>query len=478
MKELQMYIDGKFVENKSGKWIDVLNPSTEEVISRQPDGTVEEANAAVDAAQKAQLKWEKLAPVERGHYLVKIAEGIRRHQKEFADIIVREGGKTQALAGVEAGVTAEYFDYMAGWARRYEGEIIQSDRRNESIFLFKKPIGVTAGILPWNFPFFLIARKAAPALLTGNTIVMKPSQLTPENMYLFSKVCEEVGLPAGVINVVYGRGSVIGHALAGNPKVGMVSLTGSVAAGQQIMLAAAPNITKVSLELGGKAPAIVLKDADVDLAVKSIIDSRIINTGQVCNNAERVYVHKSIKDDFMQKLIAGFKAVKTGDPSKIADLDMGPMIEKKALETVLGKVDNAIRQGCGLICGGHRIGDKGYFIEPTILDGAKQEMDIIQQETFGPVLPIVTFDTDEEVIAMANDCEYGLTSSIFTRDLDTTFKFMRELKFGETYVNRENFEAIQGFHAGWRKSGIGGADGKHGLEEYLQTHVVYVDTQY
>ena len=324
----------------------------------------------------------------------------------------------------------------------------------------------------------MIARKAAPALITGNTIVMKPSQLTPENMYVFSQIVEESGLPAGVINIIYGRGSVIGHALASNPKVGMVSLTGSVAAGQQIMLAAAANITKVSLELGGKAPAIVLADADLDLAVKSIIDSRIINTGQVCNNAERIYVHSSVKDAFMQKLLAGFKAVKTGDPSKIKDLDMGPMIEKKALESVLGKVDNAIKQGCKLVCGGHRIGDKGYFIEPTILDDAKQDMDIIQQETFGPVVPVVTFNSDEEAIAMANDCEYGLTSSIYTKDLDTAFKFMRELKFGETYVNRENFEAIQGFHAGWRKSGIGGADGKHGLEEYLQTHVVYLDTQY
>jgi lactaldehyde dehydrogenase/glycolaldehyde dehydrogenase len=331
MKELKMFINGKFVENKSGKWIDVLNPSTEEVISRQPEGTEADAAAAVDAAEKAQIKWEKVPAVERGRYLVKIAEGIRKHSTELADIIVREGGKTQALAAVEVGVTAEYFDYMAGWARRYEGEIIQSDRANESIFLFKKPIGVTAGILPWNFPFFLIARKAAPALVTGNTIVMKPSQLTPENMYVFAQIVEEVGLPAGVINVIFGRGSVIGHALAGNPKVGMVSLTGSVSAGQQIMLAAAPNITKVSLELGGKAPAIVLADADLDLAVKSIIDSRIINTGQVCNNAERIYVHSSIKDAFMKKLVAGFKAVKTGDPSKIKDLDMGPMIEKKAL---------------------------------------------------------------------------------------------------------------------------------------------------
>jgi len=478
MRDLKMFINGRFVENTSGKWINVLNPSTEEVISRQPDGTPEDAAAAVEAAFIAQKKWEKLPSIERGRFLNKIANGIRKREQELTDIIVREGGKTQALANVEVNVTAEYFDYMAGWARRYDGEIIQSDSANENIFLFKKPIGVTAGILPWNFPFFLIARKAAPALLTGNTIVMKPSQLTPENMFVFAQIVEEVGLPAGVINVINGRGSVIGHALASNPKVGMVSLTGSVAAGQQIMLAAAENITKVSLELGGKAPAIVLPDADLELAVKCIIDSRVINTGQVCNNAERVYVHKSVKDKFMQIMQDSLSKVKSGNPSEIKDLDMGPLIEANALKTVLGKIDNAINQGAKLVCGGHRVGAKGYFIEPTLLDNCTQKMDIIQQETFGPVLPIVEFNTIDEAIEMANDCEYGLTSSIYTKDLDTAFRFMRELKFGETYVNRYNFESIQGFHAGWRKSGIGGADGKHGLEEYLQTHVVYLDTQY
>ena len=235
----------------------------------------------------------------------KIADGIRKRADEIANIIVREGGKTQGLAMVETIFTADYIDYMAGWARRYEGEIIQSDRRGENIFIFKRPIGVTTGILPWNFPFFLIARKAAPALVTGNTIVLKPSQLTPENAFVFAQIVEEVGLPAGVLNIVNGRGSVVGHELASNPKVGMVSLTGSVEAGQLTMEAASKNITKVSLELGGKAPAIVMADADLDLAVKSIIDSRVDNTGQVCNNAERVYVDKKVKDEFTKKLVAG-----------------------------------------------------------------------------------------------------------------------------------------------------------------------------
>ncbi len=477
MKELKMYIDGQFIENQSGKWIDVLNPSTEEVISRMPDGTVDDARAAIDAAEKAQPAWERLTSIERAQYLVQIASGIRKREKELTDIIVREGGKTQGLANVEVMFTADYLDYMAGWARRYEGEIIPSDRPNESIFVFKKPIGVTTGILPWNFPFFLIARKAAPALLTGNAIVVKPSQQTPENAYVFAQIVDEIGLPKGVFNLVNGRGSVIGHELAANPKVGMVSLTGSVEAGIQTMEAASANVTKVSLELGGKAPAIVMPDADLDLAVKSIIDSRVINTGQVCNCCERVYVHSDIKDAFLEKLLAGFKKVKVGDPSQMADLDMGPLIEKNALKSVEEKVAKAIQQGAVLECGGKRIGTKGYFFEPTVLTNCTQKMDIIQEETFGPVLPIVEFTEVEDAIAWANDCEYGLTSSVYTQNLDMAFKLIRALKFGETYINRENFEAMQGFHAGWRKSGIGGADGKHGLEEYLQTHVVYLETK-
>lgn len=477
MRKLKMFIGGKFLENTSDKWIDVLNPATEEVVSRMPDGGVEDARKAIDIADKVQDEWARVPAVQRASYLIKIANGIRKREKELTDIIVREGGKTQGLANVEVLFTADYLEYMAGWARRYEGEIIQSDRPNENIFLFKKPIGVTTGILPWNFPFFLIARKAAPALVTGNTIVVKPSQITPENAYVFAQVVEETGLPAGVFNLVMGRGSVIGQELAGNPKVGMVSLTGSVGAGVQTMSAAAPNITKVSLELGGKAPAIVMGDADIDLAVKCIIASRVINTGQVCNCAERVYVHRSVKDKFVEKLLAGMKSVKVGNPSETVDLDMGPLVEANALKSVSEKVDNAVKQGCKLACGGKRIGNKGYYYEPTVLLDATQDMDIIQDETFGPVLPVVEFSDINDAIKWANDCEYGLTSSIYTQNLDTAFKLVRELKFGETYVNRENFEAMQGFHAGYRKSGIGGADGKHGLEEYLQTHVVYLETK-
>lgn len=478
MKDLKMYINGKFVESRSGKWINVLNPSTKEVISRQPEGTIEDVEEALDAARAAQKKWAATPAIERAVYLQKIAAGIRKRKDEFVDIIMREQGKTLAWATTEVEATQAYFDYMASFARHIEGEVIPSDRPNETIILTKRPIGVVAGILPWNFPFFLIARKAGASLIAGCTIVIKPSQLTPENCTTFAEICDEVNLPAGVINIVTGKGSVVGNHMAGSPKVDIVSVTGSVSAGESIMAAAAKNITKVSLELGGKAPAIVFPDADLEAAAQWIIDSRIGNNGQICNNAERVYVHQSIKEEFTKILLRKFEAVKVGDPCADPTVDMGPLVEQRALESVTAKVENAIQQGAKVLCGGHRVGDKGYFYAATLLDNCTQDMDIIHQETFGPVLPIVTFEDTTQVIQWANDVEYGLASSVFTKDLDTATRVCRELEFGETYINREHFEAMQGFHAGVKKSGIGGADGRHGVDEYLVTHVTYLDTHY
>jgi len=454
----------------------VINPATEEVISRIPDGSAEEARKAIDAAERAQADWEALPAIQRAGWLRKISAGIRERASEISALIVAEGGKIQQLAEVEVGFTADYLDYMAEWARRYEGEIIQSDRPGENILLFKRALGVTTGILPWNFPFFLIARKLAPALLTGNTIVIKPSEFTPNNAIAFAKIVDEIGLPKGVFNLVLGRGETVGQELAGNPKVAMVSMTGSVGAGEKIMAAAAKNITKVCLELGGKAPAIVMDDADLELAVKAIVDSRVINTGQVCNCAERVYVQKGIYDRFVNRLGEAMKAVQFGNPAERNDIAMGPLINAAALERVEQKVALAVQEGAKVVLGGKAVEGKGYYYPPTLLLDVRQEMTIMHEETFGPVLPVVMFDTLEEALKMANDSDYGLTSSIYTRDLNVAMKAIKGLKFGETYINRENFEAMQGFHAGWRKSGIGGADGKHGLHEYLQTQVVYLQS--
>jgi len=472
----QMFIDGEFADTASGKTISVFNPSTEAFIAEVPSGTAADADAAVLAAERAQKGWARRPAIERAGYLREIAQLVRANAEQIAHTLSEEQGKILPLARVEAFFTADYFDYMAEFARRYSGEITQSDRPGENILMFKLPIGVIAGILPWNFPFFLIARKMAPALVTGNTIVIKPSSETPLNAFLFAQLVAKSSLPKGVFNLVSGSGAVLGNALASHPKVGMVSLTGSVEGGVAVMRAAAENVTKVSLELGGKAPAIVTPSADLDLAAASIKASRIINTGQVCNCAERVYVHESVAEAFIAKVTAQMQATTVGDVLARPEVDMGPLVSRQQLENVTAAVERAIKDGAQLVTGGKRIPTaKGYFFEPTVLAGCSQATDIMQKEIFGPVLPIATYRTLDEALDLANDCEYGLTSSIYTKDLDTVMRACNELKFGETYVNRENFEAMQGFHAGWRKSGIGGADGAHGLEEYLQTHVVYLD---
>lgn len=473
--DYQMYVDGNFIDASTKERTEVINPANEKVISTVPSASLEDTQFAIESSARAQKKWAKLSSTARGKYLSEIAVEIRNAAGELAEIISAEMGKPLAQAQVEVDVTAEYFDYMAGWARKYEGEIVPSDRENENILVFKQPIGVVAGILPWNFPFFLIARKAAPALLTGNTIVLKPSSTSPNNALAFAKILEKVKLPKGVINIVTGAGRIVGEELSKNEKIGMITLTGSTAAGQRVMKNASENITKVSLELGGKAPAIVMDDADIDLAVQAVLDSRIINTGQVCNCTERVYVHEKVADTFIEKITEKMTNVTYGDPLSQTQYDVGPLSSKAGLENVETLVNNAVKQGAKILTGGKRAhAETGYYYEPTVMVDVDNSFEIMHEEVFGPVLPIATFSTLDEAIELSNDCQYGLTSSIFTNSIDHMMRASNELEFGETYVNRENFEAIQGFHAGWKKSGIGGADGRHGLEEFLQTHVVYV----
>ena len=475
MKEFNQFINGKFVKSTSTEVTEILNPCTEEVLSTIPKGTVEEANFAIDVAFHAQKKWRTFAAIERANYLNKMANIIRENRVFLAETLAAEQAKVIGLAQVEIDVTADYFDYNAGWARRIEGEIIQSDRRKEHLFLHKAPIGVAVGILPWNFPFFVMARKLAPSLVTGNTCVIKPSCVAPNTVMEFAKLIAEIGLPDGVLNFVCGTGRVVGNALTSNSRTGIVSLTGSVYAGQKIMEAAAPNITKVSLELGGKAPAIVCADANLELAVNAIVSSKVIFSGQVCNCAERVYVEESIHDEFMEMVTAKMSAVKVEDAFSSNNPDMSAMVSKDQIDKVEEMVNFAKKEGAEVVVGGNRSNqfDKGYFYQPTLLTNVTQNMQIIQEEVFGPVLPVMKFSTLDEAIDLANDCEYGLTSSIFSENFNKVMHAADSLEFGETYINREHFEAIQGFHAGWKKSGLGGADGKHGMQEYLQTKVIY-----
>ncbi|MCB4860978.1 MULTISPECIES: aldehyde dehydrogenase [unclassified Sphingobium] len=468
------YIGGEFTS--ANGVIDVLNPATGDVIGRAPDADRGVVDAALRAAEAAQADWARLPAHTRGLALRAIATKIREKLPELARITALEQGKILPLAEMEVALTAEYLDYMAEWGRRIEGEVISSDRPGETMLLFRRPMGVVAGILPWNFPFFMVARKVAPALVTGNTIVVKPSEETPFGAAAFARLVAETDLPVGVFNLICGRGETTGAALVSHPTVQMISFTGSSAAGSAIMASAARNVTKVNLELGGKAPVIVLDDADVDLAVQTLTMSKTINTGQACNCAERVYVQKGVAQQFRDKLAASVGGISQGDPLGGAQVAMGPVINRAAVQRIEALVDNARSLGAEVLAGGAVLEGAGCHYRPTVLAGTTPDMDIMHREIFGPVIVVNEIDDLDQGIALANASDYGLSSSIFTRSLSSAMKAISDLRFGETYVNREHFEAIQGFHAGVRKSGIGGTDGKHGLYEYTHTQVAYIQT--
>jgi len=470
----KIYVNGRFVESTSGRNIEVVNPATGEVFAEVPDGSAEDAERAVLAAKEAQADWAGRPAIERAGYLNKLAELLRKEGGVIGRVVTQEQGKQLAMATGEALWGADLMDYHAGWARRIEGEIIQSDASDENILLYKVPVGVVSAILPWNFPIYVLIRKLSPALITGNTIVLKPSSETPLSALAFAGLADRAGIPPGVINVVTGRGSTVGRTLSSHPDVGMVTLTGSTEAGRQVMKSCSENMARVSLELGGKAPAVVMADADLDLAVSCIQGGRISNAGQVCNCVERVYVDNAVADDFIRRITDGMKSVTLGDG--MGDPEMGPLVSREALEGVHAMVERAVAEGAALACGGHPADgfEKGYFYLPTVLTGCRQEMEIMQEEIFGPVLPIMKFDTEEEALTLANDCRYGLTSTLYTSDYGTAMRFANGIQSGELYINRQQGEAYQGYHAGWKGSGVGGDDGKHGMESYLKTRVVYM----
>lgn len=469
------FVAGRFVAGADA--IEVLNPATEQAMGAIPEADPALVEEAVCAATAAQTAWAALPANSRAAPLRALANAIRARIPELSRLIAQEQGKLLPLAEMEVFITAEYLDYMAEWGRRIEGEVIESDRPGENMFLFRRPLGVVAGILPWNFPFFMIARKMAPALVTGNAIVMKPSEETPFCAAAFAQLAADCGLPAGVFNMVSGRGATVGATLVGHRAIDMVSFTGSSASGAAIMRRAADNITKVSLELGGKAPAIVLDDANIDLAVSVLRASKALNTGQACNCAERIYVQQGVAEEFSAKLAAAMASVRYGDPLGGEQVDMGPLINRAAVERLTAMVDDAGARGAQVLAGGTAgAPGSGCYYAATVLSGATAEMEVMNRELFGPVAMVQTIADLDEGIALANASEYGLTSSIFTSSLNSAMHAIRSLKFGETYVNRENFEAIQGFHAGVRRSGIGGADGKHGLYEYTHTQVAYIQS--
>jgi len=470
----KIFIDGEFIDAKSNEFIDVFNPATDQLVGKVCSCSPEDVDRAITSCKIAQKKWRKVPAFERGEFLKKIAIGINKNVDSLALMIAQEQGKTINQARGEILCAAELLEYHAEWARRIEGEIIPSDDENENIFLYKEPIGVVACILPWNFPFYVLARKMGPALITGNTVLLKPSSDTPCSALEFARILEEIKLPRGVVNVITGKGSVVGKGITENKDVGFVSVTGSVPTGQKIMQSCAANITKVSLELGGKAPAIVMDDANLDLAVAAITGSRVSNSGQVCSCVERVYVQKGIARKFLDKIILAMEAVTYGDGVKNPEVMMGSMINQDAVKRVHSMVEKAVDQGAKLLTGGRMPEMKGAFYAPTVLADCNHQMEIMHEEIFGPVLPVMVFDTIDQALELANDCKFGLTSTLYTNNYKTALTFSNDMEFGELYINRKQGEAYQGFHAGWKQSGIGGDDGKHGMEEYLQTRVVYM----
>ena len=474
MERYQGFVNGEFIQASSDRFIDVVDPATEEVFAQVPEYTEEDTRQAIQAAREAQKTWRKTPACERAQYMKKLSVKITEKAGEIGRIISREQGKQLARGAGECLGGAELMEYHAEWARRIEGELIQSDSPDENIILYKEPIGVVSCILPWNFPIYVLIRKLAPALISGNTVVMKPSRETPCSALALAESIRDADLPPGVVNIITGSGSVVGRELTANPDVGFVTVTGSTETGRQVMKTCAGNITKVSLELGGKAPAVVMKDADLDLAVNCIKNGRISNAGQVCNCVERVYVQKEVAAEFTSRMVEAMKNVRLG--IGLDNPDMGPLISREALEKVHGMVERAVAAGARVLTGGRPSGAfaKGYFYEPTVITDCSQDSEIMQQEIFGPVMPIMTFDTVDEALALANDCRYGLTATLYTTNYRTALRFANEIESGELYINQKQGEAYQGYHAGWKMSGIGGDDGKHGLESYLKTRIVYM----
>lgn len=474
-QEPAMYVGGSWVTADETR--SVINPADESTVADVPEGDPIHAEQALEAARRAQRGWARRSGVERGAALRAIAQGIRTRKEELARLVVAEQGKTITEARGEIDATAGFFDYYATYERAQVGGMFAPDGRGEHLFIKEIPYGVVVGITPWNYPAASAARKIAPAIMAGNAIVLKPTQVTPLAALAIARIVDEAGVPGGVVNVVTGGGRVIGDALVRHPITAMVTVTGSVRAGREILAAAAENITPVSLELGGKAPFIVLDDADLDSAVENAVNARFWNCGQVCTCNERTYVQRGVYDEFVERFVDAASTLRLGDPMR-EDVQMGPKVNESELTNMETFVKRAVEQGATVTLGGGRPDgeefEKGYWFEPTVLTGVTNEMDIVQNEVFGPVLPIQPFDDFEEVIGLANDSSFGLASYIFTSDLHKAMRAIDDIDFGEVYINKIGPEQFQGFHTGYRLSGMGGDDGQYGYEHYFRRKTVYL----
>ncbi|MGJ5911889.1 aldehyde dehydrogenase [Staphylococcus equorum] len=469
----KLFINNEFIESKSTDTADVINPATEEIIDTISFATESEVNDAVEKSKHAQLEWEKVPEPTRADHVKLLIPLLEQSKDTLAELYVKEQGKTLASAKGEIDKAIQFIDYMTSLSMSNKGEVIQNSRENETILLTKKPVGVTAGIVPWNAPIMVLMRKVIPAIVTGCSVVIKPSEATSLITLKLAELIRESTIPAGLVQILPGKGDTVGTQLAQHPDIQLISLTGSMRAGKSVYAESASTVKKVNLELGGNAPALVTSNANLDKAVDYIVTARVNNAGQVCTCPERIFVHEAIHDTFINKLKGKMEQLKVGDPFN-KDTDYGAIINQQQLDSIDDKVQDAVKNGADLITGGHKVDGAGYFYEPTILDKVNPQDSAFKEEIFGPVIPIVTYNEFEDAIEQANDTNAGLSSFIFSEDLKEIMTATERLKFGEVYANCEAEEVVNGFHAGWRESGIGGADGIHGLDEYYNTTVSYI----
>ncbi|MDD3218916.1 MAG: aldehyde dehydrogenase family protein [Lachnospiraceae bacterium] len=482
MEAKKMYIDGQWSEGSSGKTFDVINPANGEVFAKVFESSLDDTRKAIAAAKKSfyvTREWRDMDSQTRGDFLLKIADAIEAAKDEFAMLDTLDNGKPlrEAEGDIDDGIHT--FRYYAGLIKAPYGGVYDVNEGFGKMhsYTVHEPVGVCAQITPWNYPFLMAVWKLAPAMAAGNSIVFKPSSKTPLSTVKLFEIFDQVGMPAGSVNLVQGPGSAVGNELGENKDVDMVTFTGSTRVGQGLMRAAASNVKKIGLELGGKSPNVIFADADIDGAVEWAMIGIFFNQGEVCSAGSRIIIEESIKDEFVKKLAAKANAMTIGNP--VNNPDMGPLISEAHMNKVLSYIESGKEEGALLVCGGERYTEgecaKGYFVRPTIFDNCTSDMKIVKEEIFGPVVTIQTFKTQEEAIALANDTDYGLAGAVFTSDLTRAMTVIKEIRAGITWINCYNPTFNEAPWGGYKMSGIGRELGIHGLEEYQEVKQININ---
>ncbi|QAS53546.1 NAD-dependent succinate-semialdehyde dehydrogenase [Halobacillus litoralis] len=469
-----IYINGQWIHPGSNTVLEVLNPATREKITEIPTGGVSETKQAIQAANQAFPEWSDKTARERSAYLYKAYNLMLERKEKLASILTEEQGKPLNEARGEIEFAASFLLWYAEEASRVYGEIIPSSKKNKRLWVVPKPVGVVAAITPWNFPAAMVTRKVAPALAAGCTVVLKPAEQTPLSAIEIVKIFEEAGLPQGVLNLLIGEPDQIGKEIMDSSDIKVLTFTGSTEVGKHLMEAGAKTVKKMSLELGGHAPLLVFEDADLDLAVDQAIASKYRNSGQTCICTNRIYVHSSVEEPFIEKLKAKVEALQIGMGSD-ENVEVGPLINGEGLAKVESQVHDAVSKGAEVKTGGKQWkGSGGYFYEPTVLANVTNDMTIMSQETFGPVVPVLTFDHEEEAIEAANNTDYGLAAFLFTKDLDNAITVMEKLDYGIIGINDVFPGTAEAPFGGIKESGLGREGGHEGIKEFIEMKYVSI----